>query len=437
MTGKEASSLASEFKAELMDSVIPFWEKHSLDKEEGGYFSCLDRDGSVFDTDKFAWMQGRELWCFSKLYNEVEPRPEWLDAARLGAAFLSDYGRAENGDYYFSLDRVGRPLVQPYNIFSDCFCAAGFVEYARAELKAAGGASVRGGEGGQGAELAVGPAIPGAEWARAEATRLFYRIQERKADPKGAWTKQISANRPQRAMAMSMTQLWFAEVFQGILPASELEAMAAESARAVLMVHLDEDKKALFERVMADGSRPQGMDGRLLSPGHALETLFLLLNAVCKLKGYPSWPPAPSRLSAAESLLPEGWDFGRVCEAMIWSAERGWDDKFGGLYYYRDYEGRPLDKLESDMKLWWVHVEAISAFLLAYRLTGDARYEAWFRRIKDWTWARFRDPEYGEWFGYLDRRGEPALSLKGGKWKGMFHLPRALLYWIDICGQLS
>ncbi len=425
MTSTEAAALAAEFRSELLENVVPFWEKHSLDGECGGYFSCLDRDGSLFDTDKFAWMQGRELWCFSKLYDEVEARPEWLEAARLGADFLRDHGRAENGDYYFSLDRAGRPLVQPYNIFSDCFCAAGFAEYSRAETDR-----------------------PAADRARAEAARLFSRIQERKANPKGPWTKQIAANRPQRAMAMSMTQLWFAEVFMDILPAADLEAMAAASARNVLTFHLDEEKKALFERVLSDGSRPQGMDGRLLSPGHALETLFLLLNAVCRLKGYPAWSAvggvartspgtAAPGLSAAERLLPEGWGFARVCEAMIWSAERGWDEKYGGLYYYRDYEGRPLDKLESDMKLWWVNVEAISAFLLAYRLTGDPRHEAWFRRIKDWTWERFRDPEYGEWFGYLDRSGEPALSLKGGKWKGMFHLPRALLYWIDICGQMA
>jgi len=402
MTKAEASALRAEFEGELLGNIVPFWEKFSLDREAGGYVTCLDRDGTVFDTDKFLWMQGREIWCFSKLCQTFGPRPEWLEAARLGADFIAKYGRAEGGDYYFSLDRAGKPLVQPYNIFSDCFCAAGLAEYGRAS---------------------------GETWATASALETWRRFQERRSNPKGKWTKQIAENRPQRAMAISMTQLWLSEVFEGLVPAVELKPLVAESARNILTLHLDEGRRAVFERVFADGTRPQGMDGRLLSPGHALETLFLLLNAVSGL----------GCLSEAEAsrLLPEGWTMARICEAMLWTIERGWDEKYGGIYYYRDYEGRPLDKLESDMKLWWVHVEALSAFLLAYRITGDGRYEAWFRRIKDWTWEHFRDPEFSEWYGYLDRRGDPALTLKGGKWKGMFHIPRALMYLADICGQLE
>ena len=53
--------LAEQYRSELFDSVLPFWLKNSQDKEYGGYFSCLDRDGSVYDTDKFVWLQGREI----------------------------------------------------------------------------------------------------------------------------------------------------------------------------------------------------------------------------------------------------------------------------------------------------------------------------------------------------------------------------------------
>jgi mannose/cellobiose epimerase-like protein (N-acyl-D-glucosamine 2-epimerase family) len=55
------------------------------------------------------------------------------------------------------------------------------------------------------------------------------------------------------------------------------------------------------------------------------------------------------------------------------------------------------------------------------------------KTIKNWTWSHFRDAEYGEWFGYLHRDGSPALSLKGGKWKGMFHIPRALIECAGMC----
>ena len=105
--------LADQYRNELLDNVLPFWLEHSQDLEFGGYFTCLDRKGGVFDTDKFIWLQGREVWMFSMLYNKVEKRQEWLDCAVQGGEFLKKCGH--NGDYnwYFSLDRSGRPLVEP------------------------------------------------------------------------------------------------------------------------------------------------------------------------------------------------------------------------------------------------------------------------------------------------------------------------------------
>ena len=118
--------LAEQYRSELFDSVLPFWLKNSQDKEYGGYFSCLDRDGSVYDTDKFVWLQGREIWLFSMLYNKVEKRREWLDCAIQGAEFLKKYGHDGNYNWYFSLDRQGNPLVEPYIIFSYTFAVKAF-----------------------------------------------------------------------------------------------------------------------------------------------------------------------------------------------------------------------------------------------------------------------------------------------------------------------
>ncbi|MDR0728878.1 MAG: AGE family epimerase/isomerase, partial [Prevotellaceae bacterium] len=50
----------------------------------------------------------------------------------------------------------------------------------------------------------------------------------------------------------------------------------------------------------------------------------------------------------------------------------------------------------------------------------------WFERLHDYTWSHFKDTDYPEWYGYLNRRGEVLLPLKGGKWKGCFHIPRGL-----------
>ena len=394
MNKSEISGLKALYSHELFESVVPFWEKYSPDRELGGYFSCLDRDGTVFDKDKFLWMQGRELWGFAHLYRTVRPEPRWLELARLGADFIREKGRAPNGDFWFAVDRAGKPLVQPYNIYADCFCAAGLAEYGR---------------------------VSGEAWAADLAVSTWRRIQERKANPKGVWTKQIGANRPVLAMSFPMMQVWMAGVFDGLVPREELDAPIDAALNQVLTLHLDLERKALFERVYADGTRPDCMEGRLLTPGHALETLWFIMSEAERRDAASRDPRNCEIIETAR-------------DAMLWTVERAWDEKYGGIFYYMDYEGFPTEKVESKMKLWWVHAEALCAFLLAYRLTGDPACEAWFKRIQEWTWSRFPDPEYGEWYGYLERTGEVAHTLKGGKWKGFFHIPRALqtcVEWLD------
>ena len=53
--------LEKQYRDELLQNVIPFWLEKSQDKKYGGYFTCLDREGNIFDTDKFIWLQAREV----------------------------------------------------------------------------------------------------------------------------------------------------------------------------------------------------------------------------------------------------------------------------------------------------------------------------------------------------------------------------------------
>ena len=379
-----------DYRAELLDRVIPFWEKHSPDREIGGYYTCLDRDGTVFDTDKFVWLQAREVWMFSHLYRTVERRPSWLEIATHGATFLEKHGRAESGDWYFSLLRDGTPLVAPYNIFSDCFATMAFAEYAAASQSDA---------------------------AAQIAHSTYRRVQQRKDNPKGAWNKAVPGARSLVAMAFPMIQLNMAQVLSDTIGDKELEArenglreIMAENAETILTRHVDRESKAVFERVLPDGSHLDNMDGRLLNPGHAAEVLWMVMEVAEKLDR-PDWSE-------------------RAKEALLWTFERGWDEEHGGIFYYQDYKRYPPEKLEYDMKLWWVHLESMYAALVAATTDAGGNAEVfkdWFDRIESYSWNHFRDPDYGEWYGYLHRDGSPSTRQKGGKWKGCFHLPRVLL----------
>ncbi len=370
---------ANLYRRALLEDVIPFWEQYSPDREHGGYFTCLNRDGSVFDTDKFVWLQSRQVWTFAMLYRRVEARPGWLALARGGADFLRAHGMDGQGAWYFALTRQGQPLVQPYNIFSDCFAAMAFGQYA----------------------LAAG------DDSAAELARATYRhIRERQADPKGPYTKLVPGARPLQNFALPMILSNLVLELEPLLPAAEVEATLDACVATVLGQFRDPATQLIAEAIAPDGSRVDSFEGRLLNPGHALEAMWFVMD-IAQRRG-------------DRALLHTAVD------VTLATLQYGWDPEHGGLFYFLDRLGRPPQQLEWDQKLWWVHLEALVAALMGYALTRRPECWTWFERLHNYTWAHFPDPDYGEWFGYLNRRGEVLLPLKGGKWKGCFHLPRAL-----------
>jgi N-acylglucosamine 2-epimerase len=116
-----------------------------------------------------------------------------------------------------------------------------------------------------------------------------------------------------------------------------------------------------------------------------------------------------------------------LLDSIEGSLEMGWDREFGGLYYFMDGEGLPPLPLESNMKLWWPHTEAIYATILAYSKTRDPKWLAWLSKVDTYAFAHFSDAVHGEWFGYCDRRGQLTNTAKGNNYKGCFHVPRMLL----------
>lgn len=393
MTNVDFKQISSRYKRELLENCLPFWLEHSQDKEYGGYFSCLNRDGSVYDTDKFIWLQGREVWMFAMLYNNVEKNQQWLDCAIQGAEFLKKYGHDENWDFYFSLDRKGNPLVQPYNIFSNTFACMAFAQLAKAS---------------------------GNDEYALIARRIFGRILERRSNPKGQWCKAYPGTRPMKDFALPMIICNMALEIEDILEdKSVLEQTIDTCLHEVFDVFYQPELGCMLENVSSvDGTPVDCFEGREINPGHDLEALWFMMNLGVR---------------RGDKALIE-----KCVEIALPVIERGWDKEFGGIYYFLDAKGVPQQKLEWDQKLWWVHIESAIAMLKGYQLTGNEKCLEWFLKLDAYLWDNFKDKEYPEWFGYLNRRGEVLLPLKGGKWKGCFHVPRGLYQiWqlAEKCGQ--
>ncbi|RIJ48373.1 AGE family epimerase/isomerase [Maribellus luteus] len=371
--------LSEQYKNELLNKVIPFWETNSPDKEFGGYFTCLDREGKVFDTDKFIWLQARQVWMFSKLYNEVEQKPEWLQMALDGAAFLQKYGHDGHQNWYFSLTREGLPLVQPYNIFSDCFATMAFGQLSKAT---------------------------GNDEFATIAKDTFQNILKRSDNPKGAYNKLVPGTRSLKGFSLPMILCNLSLEIEHLLAPELVESTVEKVLHEVMEVFYQPDSGLILENVNPDGSFSDSFEGRLLNPGHAIEAMWFIMDLSERLK----------RPELAQKAV----------DIALRTLKYGWDEKYGGIFYFLDLKGNPPQQLEWDQKLWWVHVETLITLIKGYALTGNEECLRWFEKVHDYSWAHFADAEFGEWFGYLNRQGEVLLNLKGGKWKGCFHVPRGM-----------
>ena len=364
--------------------MLPFWEEHSIDGEYGGFFTCLLRDGQVYDTDKFIWLQARQVWTFSKLYNDLRKENVWLEIALGGADFLEKYGRDKNHNWYFSLTRQGDPLVAPYNIFSDCFACMAFGQL----------------------YLATGEA----KYASIS-IQTFQNILNRQEQPKGKFEKRMTNTRPMKGFALPMILANLCLEIEHLLDSDTLNKTLDQCQDIILTKFYREDLGIIVESISSDDALVDSMEGRLLNPGHAIEACWFLMDV--------------GRRNNDMQLI------NKATKIALQMIELGWDQEHSGIFYFLDRKGHPMEQLEWDQKLWWVHLESLVAMIKGYAFSGNEECLQWFEKLHEYSWNKFHDPEFGEWFGYLKRDGTRLNDAKGGKWKGCFHVPRALLQCIQ------
>lgn len=377
------------YEKELTENIIPFWENNSPDREYGGYFTCLDRDGTVYDTEKYMWMQWRIVYMFALFYTRLSPKENYLLLAKNGFDFLTEHGKSEDGTYYFALNRQGVPSVAPYNIFSDCFAAMGASSLYQAT---------------------------GEEKYKKEACSAMDSYIRRIHDPKGKWEKTLSGKKKRLSHGHFMMLANLAATMKEMLGTEEYEEQADYAVRTVVEKFWNEDMGLLFENINEDGSFDlESCEGRFINPGHGLESMWFVMQ-------YGQRKKDPILINKAAAMV----------KGIL---EKGMDKEYGGIYYFMDALQKPHLELQWDMKLWWPHCEALIALLYAYTLTKEEFFLEKFKELDDYTWKNFKDPLHPEWFAYLNREGKVTHTLKGGKWKTFFHLPRMLFMCMTLMKQ--
>ena len=382
-------SWAESYKKDLTENIMPFWMKYGLDRENGGVYTCVNRDGSLMDTTKSVWFQGRFAFICSFAYNNVEKNQEWLDAAKSTLEFIEKHCFDEQGHMYFSVTAEGKPLRKRRYVFSETFAAIAMSEYA----------------------LATGDQ----HWAK-RAIQVFEDTQRFLATP-GFLPAKFEADVKLQGHSIVMILINVGSCIRKVVDDPKLTQQIDESIEKLKKYFIHPEFKCLLETVGENGEFIDTNMTRTINPGHCIETSWFIM----------------------EEAKLRGWDkpmLDMALQVFDWSWDWGWDKQYGGIINFRDCKNLPPQDYSQDMKFWWPQCETIIASLYAYLGTGDEKYLYRHERISEWTYAHFPDAEYGEWYGYLHRDGTVAQPAKGNLYKGPFHVPRMMIKGYMLCQEI-
>lgn len=386
---KYIETWAEKYRSDLTEKIMPFWLEHGLDRKNGGVYTCLDRDGSLMDPTKSVWFQGRFAFICSFAYNNVEKRPEWLEAARLTLDFIEAHCFDNDGHMYFSVTAEGRPLRQRRYVFSETFAAIAMAEYS----------------------LATGDR----HWAE-RALQVFDDTQRFLSTP-GYLAPKFEESVQLQSHSIIMILINVGSCLRKVIDDPKLTQQIDDSIARLKKYFIHPEFKCLLETVGMNGEFIDTNLTRTINPGHCIETSWFIM----------------------EEAKLRNWDkemLDMALEIFDWSWDWGWDKQYGGIINFRDCRNLPPQDYSQDMKFWWPQCETIIASLYAYLATGDEKYLYRHERISEWTYAHFPDDSEGEWYGYLHRDGTVAQPAKGNLYKGPFHIPRMMIKGYMLCKEI-
>jgi N-acylglucosamine 2-epimerase len=378
------------YRHTLLDDVLPFWDQHGFDPS-GGINTCINDDGTPINRDRWNWSQWRAVWVWSKLYNALDQRKDWLDRALGVYRFVTAHGPLADGHWPLLLDGDGKVLRGYESFYVDGFALLGLAELYRATSDA----RVR-----EHALRTVAAARAALE-SPAPPPLFPYSLAE------GHITHGVS-------MLFSLALHETADAIGD----AEAEQLAIEHHRRVMDTFARSDRNLVLEYLSRDGRELPPPKGTVVVPGHAIESMWFQMHI------------ARSRGDAA--------DCHRAADLIRRHLELGWDTEFGGLFLAVDADGR--DEVAWDhaqTKLWWPHTEALYATLLAYEITRESWCLEWHDRVREYCYAHYPVPVHGEWRQKLDRQGNPITAALVLPVKDPFHLPRTLIYCIEVLERLA
>ena len=295
MTKERKEILKDIYLNGLLEDVIPFWTRHAIDNEFGGFITALDQDGTILDTDKGIWQQGRFTWLLATLYNTVESRQEWVDLAKHGINFLNKAGYDKDGRMFFQVERDGTPIRKRRYVFSEAFAAMAHAAYAKAT---------------------------DSDQDAAQAIYLFERFLMFNQTPGSLPAKRHPSARRGKSIGVPMITINLAQTLRDNLGYDKCTSIIDQAIEEIKSDFMKPEREVVMETVGTEGEIIDHFDERTLNPGHAIEAAWFILHE------------ARFRNNDADLI--------RVGTTILdWMWKRGWDETFGGILYFCDLHGGP------------------------------------------------------------------------------------------------
>lgn len=376
----EIQPLAQQYRDELMQKILPFWQKHAFDPQYRGVFEAVDEGGEIISTDKPVILQAQAAWAFAFSYNRLEPKADWLAWALQTADFLLEKGLDTKGEWYQHLDRRGMPLGTSEGTRAGWFAVLCFGQLARAT---------------------------GEEKYAEVARKSFLKLWRKREAGLKKDQQDLSGGRAFKCLEE------FALIGHALLESEiytdkkrywkTLDGYVAELTNDFY----DKRTDILLENVTAEGHFWDCPAGRMLVPGRVFEVVGLMMDVADRTRN--------------RKLLNQMLD---LTELTLRAA---WDEANGGFYYLMDIKSLPPLEPRWCHKLAWVHLEALQTLLKAHLLSARPVFLEMFEKTHAYVWAHFPDREQDEWFGELTREGNPFIRHKITPEKGFHSIVRNLV----------
>ena len=384
---KYLAQCAARYQEDLKENILPFWMKYGYDRKHGGVYTCVDRDGTLMDTTKSVWFQGRFGYIMARAAGMPGADPQWLEASKSAIDFIEKYCIDTDGHMFFTVTEDGRPVQKRRYVFSECFAVMAMAEYS----------------------------VASGDRSYADKAAAMFRNMLRMLDTPGFLPPKTYV--PGRGHSITMMLINVADIARRALPDPVFDSRIDQSLEELAKYFMHPEFKTILESVGPEGEFLDTCAGRTINPGHCIETGWFIL----------------------EIARSRGWDeklVGMATTVIDWAWGWGWDEPYGGMINFRDCRNFPSQDYAQDMKFWWPQCEAIIASLYAYLATGKEKYLEMHRKAHEFAYTYLRDTEYGEWYGYLHRDGTVAQPAKGNLFKGPFHIPRMMMVAGGLCEEI-